>query len=69
MILYTLPTTGGHGDAPIGDKSDRRQSGGGDDFNNMSGDQLGMLIHTINMIVYVYKISLWCSQVRTTLWM
>ena len=48
MILYTLTITGGNGDASIGDTiSDRRQSGGGDDFKNVLGDQLGMFVHTI----------------------
>ena len=28
-------------------KSDRRQSGGGDIFENVSGDLLGMLIHAM----------------------
>ena len=33
---------------------DRRQSGGvEDDFKNVSGDQLGMLVDTIDLILYV----------------
>ena len=71
MILYTLPTTGGNGDASIEDKiSDRRQSGGGDDFKNVPGDQIGMLIHTINQLcTCICNKSHSGVQVRMTLWM
>ena len=52
-ILNTLTTAGGgNGCAPIGDDMRRPNEGGNvgpikDDFTDVSGDQLGMLIHTI----------------------
>ena len=53
MVLNcTLPTAGASGGAPIGNsRCDRRQRGG-DNFNSVSDDQLSMLVHTIDLIVY-----------------
>ena len=44
-VLNTFFTAGGSKGAPIGDT--RLYGGGGDDFTYVSGDQLGMLVHTI----------------------
>ena len=61
MDQMSFITAGGSNGAPIGDmRSDRKpsgvggatgvgggKSGGTDDFTNVSGDKLGMLVHTI----------------------
>ena len=61
MDQMSFITAGGSNGTPIGDmRSDRKpsgvggatgggggKSGGTDDFTNVSGDQLGMLVHTI----------------------
>ena len=49
IVLNTLTTAGGKGDAPIENKrTGRRQSGGeADDFVNVCSAQLGMFVHTI----------------------
>ena len=56
ILLNIMPSTAcASGDTPIGNsRSDRRQSGGGgDNFKSVSDDQLSMLVHTIDLIVYV----------------